>query len=180
MFNAQHQLLEVSLDVAQTRLVNLASKGGLSRASQHAYEGGLDPVIRVGPLGDTPGVSKLVRVSFVDPVYHEDSMTLGLRWEATGVAGGLFPVLDGDLTLTRVDADTTQLALIASYRPPLGNLGAGLDRAILGRVAEATIRALLRSIGSAIVSPEPSAATDAGPSSTVVSPARIPLNPSES
>ena len=180
MFNAQDQLLQVSLDVAQTRLVNLASRDGLSRASQHAYESGLDPVIRVGPLGDMPGVSKLVRVSFLDPVYHENAMTLGLRWEATGVAGGLFPVLDGNLTLTRIDDATTQLALIASYRPPLGNLGAGLDRAILSRVAEATIRALLRSIGSAIVNPEPATATDAMPSSSVVSPARIPLSPSES
>jgi hypothetical protein len=181
MFISQHQLLQVSLDVAQTRLVNLASRDGLSRASQHAYEGGLDLVIRVGPLGDMPGISKQVRVSFVDPVYHEDAMTLGLRWEATGVAGGLFPVLDGNLTLTRVDVDTTQLALIASYRPPFGNLGAGLDRAILSKVTEATIKMLLHSIASAIVSPEPATATGASPSSAVVSPARLPLTtPNES
>lgn len=178
MFNAQHQLLELSLDVAQTRLVSQASRDGLSRASQHAYQGGLDIVIRVGPLGEIRGVSKLVRVSFVDPVYHENAMTLGLRWEATGVAGGLFPVLDGNLTLTRVDADATRLALIASYRPPFGNLGAGLDRAILGKVAEATIKMLLHSIASAIVSPE--AASEARPSSAAVSPARRPLGPNES
>lgn len=161
MFNAQDQLLQVGLDVSQTRLVNLAIRDGLSHVSQQAYESGLDhPVIRVGPLGDRPGISKLVRVSFVDPVYRENAMTLGLRWEATGIAGGLFPVLDGNLTLTKVDNDTTQLKLIASYRPPLGILGARLDRAILSKVAEATIRTLLHNIGSAIVTPEP-AATDA-------------------
>jgi hypothetical protein len=155
MFTAHDQLVEVSLGAAQTRLVNLASRDGLRHASQHAYENGLEHVIRVGPLGDVPGVSKLVKVSFVEPVYHQDAMTLGLRWEATGITGALFPVLDGDLTVTRIDDDTTQLRLVASYRPPLGQLGAGLDRAILSKVAEATIRALLRDIASALVTPEP-------------------------
>lgn len=155
MFTAHHELLQVSLTVARTRLVNLASKEGLGDASQHAYENGLEPVIRVGPLGDVPGVSKMVKVSFVEPVYHEDAMTLGLRWEAIGITGGLFPVLDGDLTLTRVDDDTIELGLVASYRPPLGHLGARLDKAILSHVADATIKALLRSIASALLSPEP-------------------------
>jgi hypothetical protein len=154
MFTAHDRLLPVSLGAAQTRLVNLASRDGLSHASQRAYENGLDHVIRVGPLGDAPGVSKLVRVSFVEPAYHEDAMTLGLRWEATGITGGLFPVLDGDLTLTRVDDDTTQLRLVASYRPPLGHLGAGLDKAILSKVAEATIRALVRDIASTLANLE--------------------------
>lgn len=154
MFTAHDQLLRVSLSVAQTRLVNLASRDGLGHASQHAYENGLEHVIRVGPLGDVPGVSKLVRVSFVEPVYHEGGMTLGLRWEATGITGGLFPVLDGDLTLTRVDDDMTQLRLVASYRPPLGHLGAGLDKTILSKVADSTIRALLRNIASALADQE--------------------------
>src|SRR5215469_15387754 len=150
MFITQHQLLQVSLGDAQTHLVSLASKDGLNHASRHAYENGLERIVRVGPLGDVLGVSKLVRVSFVEPVYREDAMTLGLRWEATGIAGGLFPVLDGDLTLTRIDDDTTQLRFVASYRPPLGHLGAGLDKAILSKVAEATVRALLRNIASAL------------------------------
>jgi len=154
MFTAHDQLLQLSLGAAETRLVNLASREGLSRASQHAYENGLERVIRVGPFGDASVVSKLVKVSFVDPVYHEDAMTLGLRWEATGITGGMFPVLDGDLMLTRIDDDTTQLRFVASYRPPLGHLGAGLDKAILSKVAEATVRALLRNIASALENPE--------------------------
>lgn len=157
MFTARHQLLQVSLGVAQTRLVYQASREALSHASQHAYKNGLEPVMRIGPLGDVPGVSKLVRVSFVEPVYREDGMTLGMRWEATGVTGGLFPVLDGDFTLTRVDDDTTELGLVASYRPPLRDLGAGLDRTILRRVAEATISALSRSVAAALLNSETAA-----------------------
>jgi hypothetical protein len=163
MFTAHDQLLQVSIGAAQARLLNLASRDGLSQASRHAYENGLEHVIRVGPLGGAPVVSKLVRVSFVEPVYHQDEMTLGLRWEATGITGGLFPVLDGDITLTKVDDETTLLKMVASYRPPLGPLGAGLDRAILSKVAEATIRALLRNIGSALENPEWAIAKDSTP-----------------
>src|SRR5215469_4850120 len=154
MFTAHDQVLQVSLGAAQTRLASLASRDGLSHASRHAYEYGLEQIMRVGPFGGTPVVSKLVQVRFVEPVYHDDAMTLGLRWEATGFTGGLFPVLDGDLTLSRVDDDTTRLRLVASYRPPLGHLGAGLDKAILSRVAEATMRELLRNIASALANPE--------------------------
>jgi len=144
---ATHELeLGVSCPAAQARLVNLAYGNGLSGASRDAYEGGFAPLIRVGPLGDVPGASKLVRVRFLDPVYRGGAMTLGLRWEATGMSGGLFPVLDADLTLTPAGEHTTRLALTGSYRPPLGRLGAGLDRAILHQAATATIRSLVHNI----------------------------------
>jgi hypothetical protein len=154
MFVSEHELLRVGLGAAQSRLVNLASRDGLSVASQQAYEGGLEHLVRVGPLGDIPVASKRVRVRFIEPVYRDDGMTLGVRWEATGVVGGLFPVFDGDVTLTSVDEHTTQLTLVGSYRPPLGTVGVGLDKAILSRVAEATMKALLRSVATALVRPD--------------------------
>jgi hypothetical protein len=163
MFVSERQLLDVGLGAAQSRLVNLASRDGLSAASQQAYEGGLEHLVRVGPLGAIPGISKRVRVSFVEPVYRDDGMTLGVRWEATGVAGGLFPVLDGDVRLTSVDEHTTELALVGSYRPPLGGLGAGLDKAILSKVAEATMKALLRNIATALARPASAPAGHAEP-----------------
>jgi hypothetical protein len=159
MFVSEHQLLKVGLGAAQSRLVNLASRDGLSVASQQAYEGGLEHLVRVGPLGDVPGISKQVKVRFIEPAYRDDGMTLGVRWEATGVAGGLFPVFDGDVTLTSVDEHTTQLALVGSYRPPLGGIGTGLDKAILSKVADATIKTLLRSIATALVQPDSVAGT---------------------
>ena len=45
------------------------------------------------------------------------------------------------------------LAVYRTYRPPLGSLGAGLDRAIMHLVAEATIRAFTRQLGAVIVNP---------------------------
>lgn len=143
---ATHQLeLPVSLAVAQARLAGLAGQGGLRGASLQSYEGGIEHLVRTGP------VPKLVRIRFLAPVYREGEMSLGLRWEATGLAGGLFPVLDADITLTRSGEQTTTLALVGSYRPPLGALGATLDKAILNQVAAATIRTLLRDVADTIV-----------------------------
>jgi len=157
MFVTHHITLGTGFRPAQATLANLVHGSGLSGASQSAYEAGLASAIRVGPFGDVPVASKLVRVRFLDPVYHAEAMTVGLRWEATGITSGLFPVLDADISLAPEGEQKTRLALTGAYRPPLGRFGAGLDRAILNRVAMATIRALLRSIADAITSPEAAA-----------------------
>jgi len=57
-------------------------------------------------------------------------------------------------------AQSVRLALVGAYRPPGGRLGAGLDRAILNRVAAATIRAFLRSVADALTGPEAAATRD--------------------
>jgi hypothetical protein len=165
MFVADEIMLDIGFPAAQARLVNLARRGGLSGASKAAYTDELSAVIRVGPFGDAAGASRLVRVRFLDPVCRGDVMTLALRWEATGVTGALFPVLDADITLTPAGQQATRLALAGSYRAPLSGLGAGLDKAILNRVATATIRALLRNVADNLASPSTAAAWQAEPAS---------------
>jgi hypothetical protein len=163
MFVADEIMLDIGFPAAQARLVNLARRGGLSGASRAAYADELSAVIRVGPFGDAAGASKLVRVRFLDPVCRDDVMTLALRWEATGVTEALFPVLDADITLTPAGQQATRIALAGCYRAPLGSLGAGLDKAILNRVATATIRALLRNVADSLVSPGTAAARQEEP-----------------
>jgi hypothetical protein len=90
MFLASERILDVPCHAARARLVNLVHGGGLNLASHAAYQHGLDGVIRVGPLGNKPGASKLVGVRFLDPVERDGVMMVGLRWEATGAAAGLF------------------------------------------------------------------------------------------
>ena len=162
MFIAHELELGVGFRDAQARLVNLACGEWLSGASQEAYEGGLAGLTRVGPFGDVSGVSKLVRVRFLDPIYGDDLTRLGLRWEATGVTGGLFPVLDANITLTPTGERATRLALTGCYRPPFGRLGAGLDRIVLNRIATGTLRALLQQVGDALAAPRPAAEPRAG------------------
>lgn len=161
MFAVHEITLDTSYQVVSGRLAHLINWGALHGVSEAVYERGLDTVIRVGPFGATRGLSKLVRVHALDPVRHDGKTTVSLRWEATGMAGELFPVLDADLTLTPEGEDRSRLKLVGSYRPPLGRTGAALDTAIMGRVAEATIRALLERVAAAITDP----ARDPQPSS---------------
>jgi hypothetical protein len=90
-------------------------------------------------------------------VTHGESAQLALRWEVAGPGGGLFPALDADITLARADDMATTLTLTGVYRPPLGGVGAGIDQAILHRVAVATIRDFLGRVGEAISASEATA-----------------------
>jgi hypothetical protein len=158
MFVAHKLELGVGFRAAQARLVKLACGEDLCDASRDAYDGELARMVtRLGPFGDLGGVSKLVRVRFLDPVYRDDAMRLALRWEITGMTGRLFPVLDADITLTPNGEHATRLAMAGSYRPPLGRVGAALDRMILNQVATGTTRALMQRLADALANPGPSA-----------------------
>lgn len=165
VFLTSERTLDVPCQTAQARLANLVNGGGLHRASHTAYQKGLKALIRVGPLGDLPGTSKLVQIAFLEPVERNGVTTTGLRWEATGATAGLFPVLDANIALSP-EGDRTRLSFAGTYRPPLGRLGAGLDKAIMHRVATGTIRALLADIASALTTP----ATAAGYTGTALRP----------
>jgi hypothetical protein len=108
-------------------------------------------MLRVGP---SPVIWRLARAEFLDLVVRDESCLLTLRWQAIGPAGSLFPVLDADITVTPHAEDAVILRLDGSYRPPLGALGAGVDRALLHRAAVSTVRAFLTSICDALAHPE--------------------------
>jgi hypothetical protein len=158
VFVAAEQTVEVPCDIAVARLASMTAGGDLDRASHTAYQRGLTDAIRAGTLGAAAVVSKLVEVRFLDPVQRGEATRVGFRWEATGPAAGLFPVLDADITLIPAGNDRTRLALAGSYRPPLGRLGAGLDKVIFRRAAEATMRALVTDVAAALTRPTPASA----------------------
>ena len=135
MFVGDEVRLDIGFAVARERLMRLGEGDGLLATSADAYGPGLTPV-------GVTGVSKLVRVQARVLSWTNISAGLALRWEAIGPGGGLFPVLDADLTLAPAGAGA-RLTLAGAYRPPLGPLGQALDRAILHRVAVATIRNFL-------------------------------------
>jgi hypothetical protein len=155
MFVSEDATVALPFSQASPRLVNLVSGGGLAEASRAAYDDGVTALIRVGPWGSAPLPAKLVRVRFLEPRHTSGSVRIALRWEATGPASGLFPVLDADLTLASSGVHDCRLALSGTYRPPLGRLGEEIDRAVLGRVAAATIRALLGNVTGVLTRPEP-------------------------
>jgi hypothetical protein len=153
MFAGEEVRLEVSFNAAQARLANLIRSGSLVSASQHAYGEGITGLVRVGPLGATPGMSRIVKVRFRELVARGDSAVLAPRWETLGPGGRLFPALDADITLTPDGEQATLLTMGGAYRPPLGSLGARVDRAILRRAATATIRSFLTRVAEAIADP---------------------------
>jgi hypothetical protein len=152
MFVGDEMMLDISFPSARARLETLTRGGLLTSASDDAYGEEITGLMRVG----TAGVSRLVRVQFRDLPEQANSAGLALRWEVTGPGGMLFPVLDADVELIRAGPEATWLTLAGAYRPPLGAFGEALDRAILHRVASATIRGFLSRIAAGLAGqPEP-------------------------
>jgi hypothetical protein len=151
MFASHEVTLSMSFARARARLAVLGNGRWLRGPSVKAYADGLDGLIRVGPFGSVLGASKLVRVQLLEPVPRDDTVVLPLRWEATGAAGHLFPVLDANLVLTASGEEHSTLTLTGAYRPPLGSVGAALDRALLKRAAAATVRSLVSQVADSMV-----------------------------
>jgi len=149
MFVSAERVLRVAIGTAQARLTNLLRDGSLTETSLSAYRGGMD-MLRVGPLGGLPGASRLVRVQLLDPVYRGDAMAMGMRWEAVGVTGGLFPVLDADIILSPEGSRSTRLAITGCYRPPFGGLGVTVDRVLMHTVAALTLRSAVTSLATSL------------------------------
>ena len=74
---------------------------------------------------------------------HGTTVLVPIRWEAATLSG-LFPVLDGNLSLTTLDDRRCRLELNASYRPPFAAVGEWMDRLAFHRVAEATVHAFVQ------------------------------------
>ena len=150
MFVGDEVLLAVTFAVAQARLANLARGGSLLPVSEDAYNGGITGLARTRSPGSAPGLSRLVQVHFLDLMERNDSAGLALRWQAIEPGGGLLAVLDADITLSPSGKQATLLTLAGTYRPPPGSLGAGLDCAVLHRVAAATIRNFINGLAAGI------------------------------
>jgi hypothetical protein len=153
VFVADETRLAVSFPLACPRLVNLTRGSSLVSAAEDAIGDGCTGLVRVGPAGPAPGVSRLVTVSFLDPAVAGETAVLGLRWTATGPGGRLFPALDTNITLTADGEQATWLRLAGAYRPPLRALGARLDAVIMNRVAKPTMRSFVHRVAEAIVHP---------------------------
>ena len=170
MFVGDEALVEVSFPVACERLTQLTGSAALIATSEDSYSRETGTLARVGAIG----LSKLVRIQVRELARTEKSAGIALRWEAVGPGGGLFPVLDADVRLTPAGEHVTLLSMAGSYRPPLGTLGQVLDRAILHRVAAATIHGFVTQIaarigggqsGGAVETREPNGAGSSPPAS---------------
>jgi hypothetical protein len=101
-------------------------------------------------FGEAVRIKRAV-VAELGPVVRSGSkIVFPLRWEASGHAG-LFPALDADLEVAPLGSGRTQLGMSARYVPPFGAVGRVIDRAVLSRVAEATLKDFLDRVAEAIM-----------------------------
>jgi hypothetical protein len=101
-------------------------------------------------FGEAVRIKRTVVVDLGRPVRSGSKTVFPLRWVASGAAG-LFPSLDADLEVAALGPGRTQLAMSARYVPPFGALGRIIDRAVLSRVAEATLKDFLDRVADTIV-----------------------------
>jgi hypothetical protein len=146
-----HVRPRVTADVVLPVPARLAAER-LTQAFQAAGHGG--PVLMtVGPGHAGRGVGKRVRVSLARADRRGSTEVFELRWEPVGPAASAYPTLDACLGITPVDVMSSLLSIVASYRPPLGILGATIDRAALSRVADATVASVLHRLADAVAHP---------------------------
>jgi hypothetical protein len=121
----------------------------ISHLAEHANRRGDALLAEVG-FGQEIRIARTVEITFGASVEAGGKAIFPFRWSASGLAG-LFPALDADLEVAPLGAESTQLAISARYVPPLGKVGRLIDRAVLSRVAEATVKDFLDRVAAAVI-----------------------------
>jgi hypothetical protein len=148
MFIRYYIELPLPVSVVEQALVDSPAEWLSAVAGEAQRHGdGLLGEVGVGPLGVR--LRRQVTIRLGEPVRFPSMTSLPLTWEPVGLEG-LLPRLDANLELGSLGGDRTQLALSARYRPPLGAVGQAVDRVLLHRVAEATVKDFLDRLGQAI------------------------------
>jgi hypothetical protein len=128
----RHRIERVLLDAPETWLPTLATPANL-RGDRLLAEVG---------FGDDVRIARTVALQVGEPIHVPGKTTIPIAWSASGPAG-VFPALDADLEVAELEDGRCQLAISARYEPPLGAVGRAIDRALLSRVAEATLKDFL-------------------------------------
>jgi len=153
MVVTQRLVIDAGIAATRARLHRLVRGNRPADGSRGGHDGASMHRIRLGPFGDAPGASEPITVRCVGPVRRGAVTTVWLRVQQAAPDTGMFPVLDGDLTLTAESLEQTRLTLNASYGSPLDGIGAGLDQEAMYHSVSATIRALLHSFAAALDEP---------------------------
>jgi hypothetical protein len=112
MFVSDEATLDVGFDEALGRLEALAGNGVLTQVSVDAYS-----------AGSLAGAPRPPLSCFGDLTTRPDRAVLAVRWATAGRSGGLFPLLDADLTLTPAGPRAALLQLAGVYRTRAGDVG---------------------------------------------------------
>ncbi len=117
-----------------------------------AYREGEELRARVGPGAGK--LAKEVRLEIGAPEIHRFGLVYPVSWSAVG-SETLFPRLNADLIVSHIGPDQTRIIMDGTYQPPLGPLGKVVDRVLLRRVAESTVKTWVDRLADSIAAGQP-------------------------
>jgi hypothetical protein len=141
MFVRYYVEIPLSFESAE-RLLLQSPEAWLPGAAGDANARGESLLAEVGFGPPGRRVEKKVQIEIGDPVRFPSKTVLPVHWVATG-AQSLFPALDADVEVAPLGPHWTQLSISARYRPPMDVVGRAIDRTLMHRVAEATMKDFL-------------------------------------
>lgn len=144
MFVEYAATVDASLATVEKSLHRVRSN--LEEWADIAYREGEQLRARVGP---SASVAREVKLDIGVGEIHSSGLVYPIHWTASG-ADILFPEMTADLVLSKSGAKQTKVTLKGTYKPPLGPLGRLADRAVLRRVAEATVADWMERLAAAL------------------------------
>jgi len=114
----------------------------LAAPAREADEGGERLLAEIGFRVSPVRITTAVELRVGQAIRFPSRTVLPVSWRPASLRS-LIPSLDADVELGELGPGRTQLSISARYTPPLGSLGRVVDRALLHRVAEATVKDLL-------------------------------------
>jgi hypothetical protein len=150
VFFSEEVLVDSPFEYTSSRVCSWVAAGqGRAEASDAVAAGG-----RVLARAGFAGLGKTVEVRTSQPERRDDVTVMALRWSATGPLVNLFPTLVAFLEISAVGADQSRIALIGSYKAPLGPAGELLDQVVLHKAGQVTVRRWLRAASTAATTPD--------------------------
>jgi hypothetical protein len=133
------EIERVVLDAPSTWLPTFATSANLRG----------DKLLAEVGFGDDVRIARTVALQVGEAIRLPGKTTIPIGWSASGPVG-LFPALQADLEVAPLEEGRCQLAIGARYEPPLGAVGRAIDRTLLSRVAEATLKDFLDRVRDSI------------------------------
>jgi hypothetical protein len=146
MFVRYETEVPLSMPIVERALDGIESQ--LSALADLAYREGEELRSRVGP---GPGnLAKEVRLEIGSPQIHRTGLIYPVSWSAVG-AEALFPRLNADLVISHIGVHRTRIIMDGTYEPPLGPFGRVVDRILLRRIAESTVKSWVDRLAESLI-----------------------------
>jgi hypothetical protein len=140
MFIRYFVQIPMPFEAVETALLD-EPDGWIPGLARDAGDRGEELLVEVGFGAAGRRVQREVEITIGKPMRYASKTVLPITWKPT--AGDHLPSMEADLEVAPLGGSRTQFAISARYDPPLGAFGRTVDRALLHRVAEATVKDFL-------------------------------------